>query len=361
MLRMQHATILLAGLLAVTLAGCAPSYRDLKPGTVLSTDLQSQSSAVVERQIDVIPSLEPEPAPPNAYLIGSGDLLSITVYGHPELGNSGTLTAPGAIAATTPAAGCRVDETGAIRLPLIGAVQVNGLTVAQAEDVLRAAYLPVIREPWITVVVAEYRSRPLYLFGSFKKPGVAYMDRPMTLLQGIAMAEGIENGAGLRSARLSRNGKVQPVDIYELLANGDQRQNVWLHPGDAIYLPDKSVEQVFIFGAVNKAGQVSMINGQLSLAQAIAASTPLSTGYDFTHVRIIRSLSATRGELLVIDFDRIMRGQAPPFMLANGDIIYLPRTKLGSWNDAMNEILPSLSAISTILQPYVTLKYLIGF
>lgn len=342
--------LFLISCLALTLFGCAPTYRELAPGTVLSTDLAPQSSAVVERQVDVIPSLAPEAAPPAAYLIGPGDLLAITVYGRPELGSVSTATVPGS---------SRVDETGSVRLPLVGSVDLTGLSATQAEAALRSAYLPIIKEPWITVTVVEHRSRPLYLFGNFKKPGIVYMDRPLTLLQGIALADGIDNSAALRSARLSRDGKVQPVDIYELLANGDQRQNIWLHPGDAIYLPDKSVELVFVFGAVNKAGQVSMINGQLSLAQAIAASTPLSTGYDFTNVRIIRSLSATKGELLVIDFDRIMRGQSPSFMLTNGDIIYLPRTRLGSWNDAIAEILPSLTFISSLLQPYVSLKYLL--
>jgi polysaccharide export outer membrane protein len=341
---------LLVGLLLLTVVGCAPTYRELAPGTVKTIDLQPQSSAVVERQLDIIPSLAPEPAPPSAYLIGPGDLLAITVYGRPELGSTATSsTGPG---------GSRVDETGSVRLPLVGSVTVAGLSAAQAEEQLRNAYLPLLKEPWITVNVVEHRSRPLYLFGNFNKSGIVYMDRPLTLLQGIALADGIGNDAALRSARLSRNGKVQPVDIYELLANGDQNQNIWLRPGDAIYLPDKSVEQVFIFGAVNKAGQVSMINGQLSLTQAIAASTPLSTGYDFKNVRIIRSLSPTRGELLVIDFDRIMRGQAPSFMLANGDIIYLPRTRLGSWNDAIAEILPSLTAISALLQPFVSIKFL---
>lgn len=364
MLRIQHiiGSALLAVILSLTAAGCAPTYRDIPPGTVLMIDQQPQTSAVVERQVDTIPSLAPEPAPPAAYLIGPGDLLNITVYGRPELGSGGGMAATAAAgAATARPSGSRVDETGCVRLPLIGSVALAGLSAAKAEEQLKVAYKPIIKEPWISIEVLEYRSRPLYLFGNFKKPGIVYMDRPLTLLQGIAQADGIDNSAALRSARLSRGGKVQPVDIYELLANGDQRQNIWLHPGDAIYLPDKSVEQVFIFGAVNKAGQVAMINGQLSLAQAIAASTPLSSGYDFKHVRIIRSLSPTKGELLVVDFDRIMRGQAPAFMLANGDIIYLPRTMLGSWNDAIAEMLPTLSAIGALMQPYVQMKYIAGF
>lgn len=141
---------LLAGLLLMTVVGCAPTYRELAPGTVQMTDLQPQS-AVVERQVETVPSLTPEPAPPSAYLIG--------------------------------------------------------LSATQAEAQLRTAYQPLIKEPWITVEVIEHRSRPLYLFGNFNKPGIVYMDRPLTLLQGIALAEGIENSAALRSARLSRAGE----------------------------------------------------------------------------------------------------------------------------------------------------------
>jgi polysaccharide export outer membrane protein len=363
---MPRLRTLLPGLsLLLFIGGCAPTYRDIKPGTRLAVNDEQQSSAIVERQVDTLPSLSPEPAPPAEYQIGPGDLLSVTVYGRPELGSaasgaSGTTGTGGTTAAASRSGGSRVDENGNLRLPLVGSVAVAGLSLSKAEEKLAASYRELLKEPWVTVEVVEHRSRPLYLFGSFRKPGVFYMDRPMTLLQGIALAEGFDGGASLRSARLSRNGKVQPVDIYELLANGDQRQNVWLHPGDAIYLSDKGMEQVFVFGAVSKAGPVPMFNGQLSLAQAIAASTPLSGGFDFSRVRIIRSLSPTRGELLVVDFDRIMRGEAASFMLANGDIVYLPRTSLGSWNDAINEILPSLQFVTNLLSPYVTIKWLTG-
>ena len=47
-----------------------------------------------------------------------------------------------------------------------------------------------------------------------------------------------------------------------------------------------------------------------------------------------------------------------PLMLRQGDIVYVPKNGFGNWNDALNEILPSLQVFSAILQPFVSIKYL---
>jgi polysaccharide export outer membrane protein len=75
-------------------------------------------------------------------------------------------------------------------------------------------------------------------------------------------------------------------------------------------------------------------------------------------VRIIRSLSATQGELIVVDFEKILQGDALPFPLRDGDIIYVPKNRFGNWNDALAEIIPSLNTVSAVLQPFVQIKYL---
>jgi polysaccharide biosynthesis/export protein len=210
----------------------------------------------------------------------------------------------------------------------------------------------------VIVDVKEYRSYPLYLLGQFRTSGTFYMDRPLNLLQGIALGSGYDSTADLSAARLIREKRTMPVDIYDLLTNGDQRQNVWLKAGDTIYIPDNRNRQVFVFGAVVKPGPVPIPSDGLSLSQAIASAQLRDTGFDLNYVRIIRSYSATRGELMVVDFEKIMRGDAPPLALRNGDIVYVPKSNLGSWNDAINEILPTLQAFSAILQPFVQIKFL---
>lgn len=336
---------LLSILMLFTLNGCA-RYSKLPDGTVKEVEGNGTSPVIANESITVNGELL-DAAPPAEYLIGPGDVLAITFYGRSDLAGSGGS-----------AKGSRVDGTGSIQLPMVGSVQVAGLTLKQVRDRLQQAFKHYLWEPSVVVEVVEYKSHPLYLLGQFKMPGTHYMDRPLNLLQGLSLGSGLDATANLRGATLLRGRKLVPVDIYRLLHDGDQRQNVWLYADDAIYVPDNTLQNVFVFGAVKSPGPIPMKNGQLSLHQAVAAAGGLGeTGYD-RNIRIIRSLSPTRGELVVVDLDRILAGEAKPFQLSDGDIVYVPKNFVANWNQALNEILPTLQTVGAILNPFVQIKFL---
>lgn len=332
-------------LVLVTISGCA-RYRDLPAGSV-----REISSSIVAREQVAVPAFSPEAPPAQDYQVGAGDVLLVNVSGKPEF-TSATVRADGKVQ------GSRVDGSGAIHLPLVGAVPVAGLTLSQIEEKLTDLLKKYLQNPWVVVEVAEFKSRPLYLLGQFRGSGTHYMDRPLTLVQGLALGNGFDAAANLKGARLTRDGKILPVDLYDLMLHGDARQNVWLKGGDTVYIPDNKNRQVFIFGAVKKPGAVPMPPGGLNLAQAIASAELRDIGYDFRHIRIIRSLSTTRGELIVVDYDRVLKGEALPVQLLEGDIVYVPKSPFGNWNDAIAEMLPSLQMVSAILQPFVSIKFL---
>jgi polysaccharide export outer membrane protein len=194
--------------------------------------------------------------------------------------------------------------------------------------------------------------------GQFRTPGVYYMDRPMTFLQGITLGNGFDTAANLRGVRLLRDQKIAPVDVYSLILGGRIEQNVWLRPGDTVFIPDNRNQLVFVFGAVAKPGPQSMPQGRMNLLEAIASADLRATGYDLNNVRIIRSLTTTSGELLVVDVERIRRGETLPFQLMEGDVVFVPKNTFGTWNDIIADILPSLTAVSTLLQPFVSIKFL---
>lgn len=327
------------------ISGCA-AYRDLPGGT-----FHEIGSAVVATEKVSVSVPAPDAAPGKEYLVGPGDVLLVNVSGRPEF----TVTSPNTNGKVQ---GSRVDGAGALHLPLVGTVPVAGLTLTQVEQKLAGLLKKYLQDPWVVVEIAEYKSNPLYLLGQFRASGTYYMDRPLTLMQGLALGNGFDSSANLKGARLTRDGKIVPVDLYDLLQHGDTRQNVWLKGGDTLYIPDNKDRQVFIFGAVKKPGAVPMPPGGLNLAQAVASAELRDIGFDFRYVRIIRSLSTTRGELIVVDYDRVLRGDALPIQLSEGDVIYVPKSGFGNWNDAIAEMLPSLQMVSAVLQPFVSIKFL---
>jgi polysaccharide export outer membrane protein len=330
--------------MGLALAGCA-KYSDLPAGTVKKII----STPIVEQEVVSIPPLAPgEEAEGFEYRVGPGDVLVIRV--------------PGLVGETTKEGerplGFRVYSSGKILLPLAGGVKVAGLTVEEIQEQLQEVFSTYLKKPAVTVEIGEFKSQPLYLLGKFNEPGVKYLDRPINLIQGIVLGGGLNDSANLRGARLVRDDKILPVDIYDLLYNNDLRQNIRLRANDTIYVPGNEQQNVFVFGAVGTEGPVPMLNGRLSLMQALTTAGLSDGGYDHQHVRIIRSYSPTRGQLMVADLGRIMNGDAMPFPLADGDIVYVPRGGVGDWNQTLKDLLPTLQTVSSILQPFVQIKFL---
>ncbi len=346
--------------LLVFLSGCI-SYDQLDAARHRGAESfppQSLADAVTERRavlatpdtatVQVAAPGLPEKIHPQSYIIGPGDGLLINIDGKSDLSSSGQLGK----------AGSRVDALGRVSLPLVGRVNVSGKNLSQIEDQLARVFARYLNDPWVVVEISRYRSYPLYLLGQFKNAGTFYLDRPHSLLAGLALGGGMQDTANLESARLIRENRTLPVDLFRLLHEGDLSQNITLLPGDTIFVPDVKNQKVFVFGAVSKFGPVSMPNGHLSLSQALAAAGLVETRGRTGQIRIIRSLTPTRGELLTVDHNLIMQGKALPFPLEQGDIVYVPPSAIGSWNQVIRDILPSLQLFSSMLQPFIAIKYL---
>jgi len=332
--------------LLISVSGCS-NYRDLEPGTRIEI-----KSPVIERSEVAVNPFQEQTAPDKDYNVGPGDILAIQVYGQPDMGSLDAHNGASEVR------GSRIDGQGFIHLPLTGAVQVSGMNLKQIEEHLAEALSRYLNSPLVVAEIVDYRSHPLHLLGQFNAPGVHYMERPLSLMEGLALGNGLNEIANLRGARLIRKQQTLPVDLLSLLQHGEMDNNVWLLPGDTIFVPDDRNQNVFVFGAVKKPGAVVMPNGNLTLSQALASASIEESRDDENRIRIIRSHSVTRGELLVVDMEQVLRGKTLPFQLQQGDIIYVPRGALGSWNQVLTDLLPSLQTVSAILQPFVQIQYL---
>jgi len=122
------------------------------------------------------------------YTIGSGDVVGVIVYDHPELlPNAGAVISQSVDPTGVQVApGFIVDADGEIAFPYIGRVRVAGLSEGDASDLLVKLLRPHIRDPQVTVRIQSFRSRRAYVEGEVRNPGSQiFTDVPMTLNEAI--------------------------------------------------------------------------------------------------------------------------------------------------------------------------------
>jgi polysaccharide export outer membrane protein len=302
----------------------------------------------------------------DAYRVGPGDTLLVAVYGHPELSIAPYAGGMGSLSADrNRLSGLVIDNDGTIQFPLVGTVQIAGKTSAELKKFLEEELVTYVKDPKVTIQVVFTGSIRYYLLGQFTQPGLKYSDRPLRLLEALSLGGSVElDKASLRSAYIARKGKRLPINFYRLIREGDLSQDIRLRTGDVVLVPDNTNERAYVFGGAAgsnpRGGTVSFVNGRLTLLQALA-----QVGFGTTeHVQgklsetyVIRS-EADRGEVFVIDADRLLHGEAADFELAPGDVVYVPPTWVTSWNQVLAQLLPTLQTISGVLAPFVQIKYL---
>ncbi len=329
---------------AIFVAGCATTPNAgpaIASQTIEAAEAVGHPAATEVRSVSVPSARVSEPDP--EYRVGPGDILAVNVFAEPGMSD---LRLP-------------VDANGYIQLPVLETVEVGGLTPVEIQSKLKSDFAREFNKPWVVVAVAEYKSRPLYLLGELNAPGVVYLDGPTNVVQALGHAKGLGAAAYLRGARVLRAGAIVPVDINALLRDGQQDQNLWLESGDTIYVPSVDDQQIVVLGAVERPAAMTIGNQGLTLLQVIARAEGTQRGTARTdQIRIIRSLSPVRGELITVDADQILDGKAPDLALMAGDIVYVPQNALGNWNDVVNAIKPSVELMVSSLQPFVQLKFL---
>ena len=111
---------------------------------------------------------------PNAYAIGIGDVLEISVWKNPDL----TTTVP-------------VRPDGRISVPLLGDVQAAGMTPLALKQSLTDGYKEYVTAPGVSVVVKEIHSRKIFVTGEVAHPGTFDLEPRTKLMQALALAGGV--------------------------------------------------------------------------------------------------------------------------------------------------------------------------
>jgi len=133
----------------------------------------------------------------------------------------------------------RVQQTGIIKFPLLGTVDVAGKTPTEVAQVLtQKLEADFLVDPQVNVMVKEYRLRTVSVIGKVSKEGSVELpaEQKIDIVEAIARAGGFLPVANKNKIELSRNGKTTVYRFEDLRSVKNPDKKVWLEPGDVIYV-----------------------------------------------------------------------------------------------------------------------------
>lgn len=250
------------------------------------------------------------------YRIGYQDVLNVVVYKHPDLNQT-----------------VAVNTDGTIQLPKIDRpLTAVCKTEEELAQVIKAAYMEKhLRNPTIRVSVADQKSQPIGILGAVEKPATYYINRPVHLLEMLALAGGMKKEAGTRlvvtrsgnrfACSSQQDASDMRVERFSLKIRDVREGNTifWLKPGDVVSVLDADI--VYVYGNVNRQGSFN-VREPITLRQALVNAEGLKGAARKDKIRILRQREGTQDfDELIYDLGQIDKGKVKDPYLQHNDIV----------------------------------------
>ncbi len=278
------------------------------------------------------------------YVIGPGDILSLTLVGRQDMLGLSDENTDGGLK-------IQVSESPFIVLPHIGAIRAHGKTQLELERDLRDAYDAVIRNPVVVLTIENYHYNQVTVLGSVNKAGRYILEPGGTLVDAIFKAEGFSLGGiqrGLPPGRvikiyrekLPRRERIErPIDelmkilseeselstreeilvpFDDFIIRGRLKHNLPLLPNDIVYVPPAGTVSVQgYFGNP----RVVFLGPGLRLLSEVATETGGLKFKAASRVEIIRTDDDGSVESIFVDLRRVMKRKDPDIYMEDNDKI----------------------------------------
>lgn len=262
---------------------------------------------------------------------------------------------------------------GNLNLPLIGSINVQGMTVEQATQAVSEAYSRVFKVPVVSLTVTAPRPLQVTILGEVTVPGAYQFEllRPggrelgfqyPTILKAIEMAQGITLTGDLQQIQIRRpqregTDRIINIDLWDFLYTGNPQQNITLRDGDTIVVPVSSnispeelenlaatslvtkaevARQVTVVGAVNRSGVYVLLGGATgvelrqagipTVTTALERSGGITNQADIGNIQVRRRTQNGSEQIIPVNLWKLLRegNFSHDLALQSGDTIYVP-------------------------------------
>ena len=268
------------------------------------------------------------------YRIGYQDTIEVTVYRHPDLTQTMSISPDGTISMP------RIDQ------PIVAVCKTERELKANIENL----YKTYLRNPYVNVRAVDQKSQPFAVIGAVKNPGNFYLNRKIQLLGLLALAGGPDYERSGSKIRIARVGNVSSCEetpetenkdiefvSYNLKDVQDGKQNPWMQPGDVVSVLE--ADEAYVVGNVFKPAKVSLKDPK-TLTQAIAYAGGLDATAKTDKVVIRRQEVGSQDKTeLVYDLKDIREKRIPDPQLQANDIVEVSNDRNKSIKNGLIKVL----------------------
>jgi len=262
------------------------------------------------------------------YILGPADIISIDLTDTDDIDNS-----------------YEIDPEGMIDLPFIGKVKIDGLSIDDAQYVLKEILAEYYKNPDLQISIDEYNSSKVYFIGAVRNQITINLDqKPIKLIEAAIQANFNPNAADKllgTKGFLRRDNKVYKINLNNAFTSVDDKENFYLKKDDVIFI-DRNSDSIHVFGEVSKPGEYYP-NNNYSLTELISTAGLNQLTANAKKVYVIREDFNNFLKVKVYQLDiknpvNLIAGRK--FMLQPKDILFIPPTEIVKWNRVISLLLP---------------------
>jgi len=159
------------------------------------------------------------------YILRPGDVIAIKVIEQPEYSQK-----------------AKIRPDGKINYPIIGEIEIAGLSAAQLQKLMEEKLAPFINNVQVSVGIEQYFANKIFILGDVRAPGEYQIFEPIDVLKALALSGGSRRSKITTVKIIRANGDVKDISISAIWAGGKksakQQQEYLLFPGDALFVPE---------------------------------------------------------------------------------------------------------------------------
>jgi polysaccharide export outer membrane protein len=212
---------------------------------------------------------------------------------------------------------------GKISFPLVGEVEVAGLTTGQLKAKLEELLKKELRDPQVTVNIKQMRINRIYVLGAVTQAGVKDYRPGWRLSELIASCGGLgQLPERTRAIILRKGAKTQIIELRAIFIDGKDEANVEIQPGDVVSIQSDVTIRVNIIGPVNKPGMLTLLEGQ-GAVEALASAGGEAQTAALTKAKIVRG-----GQEIPVNLYEAVKNGKVEFNVAlkDNDTLLIPTT-----------------------------------